>query len=103
MLCTLTRSGITMSNPLSYLLFKTDTLPILGRLIKGKEYTTPTTAIITPELCNTHGGFKGVYLRASKSLQDQRLKFQNVIGRELGGHTEAHLLVSELLGKCGVL
>ena len=35
-------------------------------------------------------------------MQDQRLKIQAEINRELGIHTEARLLASELLGKRGV-
>ena len=77
--------------------------PILGGLGEGKEFKTHLTDIRTPKIWNAHDGVRGVHLRASKSLQDQRLKLNKVINRYLGRHTEAHLLTSELLGKCGVL
>ena len=84
------------------LAFKTDVTPILGVLEEGKELTTPLTAILIPKLWNSHDGVRGVYPRSYKSLQDQRLKLNGGINRELRRHMEARLLASELLGKCGV-
>ena len=83
--------------------FKTDVKSIIGSMGEGKEYTTPFTAIRTPGLWNEHDRIRGVYPRASKSSQEQRLNIQPGINRELGRHMEARLLVSELLGKCSVL
>ena len=83
--------------------FITDVYPILGGLGEGKEFTITLTAIRTPDLWNAHDGVRGVYPRSSKSLQDQRLKLNAGINRELGHHMEARLLASGLLGKCGVL
>ena len=46
---------------------------------------------------------RGVYLRASKYIQDQRLKLNVGINREMGRHMEARIMTSEMLEKCGVL
>ena len=83
------------------LAFKTDIPTILGRLGEGKEISTLLTAIQTPELWNAHDGVRGVYPRASKSLHNQRIKLHAWINREFQIHTEARLLSSELLSKCG--
>ena len=83
--------------------FKTDVPPILGDLSEGKESTTPLTLIGNLELCNTHNVMRGVYTQASKYLVDQNIKLRAGIDRELGNNMEATLLVSNLLGKCGVL
>ena len=64
--------------------------------------TTPLTAIRTPELWDDNNGVRGLYPRASKYLQEQRLKLNSGINRYLRRHMEARLLASELLGKCGV-
>ena len=40
--------------------FKIDVPPIIGELGEGKEYTTPLTENLTPELWNTHDGVIGV-------------------------------------------
>ena len=61
--------------------FKTDVPPILGGLQRGDELTTPLTAIRTPKLCNSRYGVRGVYPRASKSLQDQIIKLNAGINR----------------------
>ena len=70
---------------------------------EGKESSTPLTAIRKTELWNAPDGVRGVYPRASKSPHKQRIKLQAVINQELQMHTEARLLASELLSKCGVL
>ena len=82
--------------------FKTDIPPILGGLGEEKESTTPLTAIRTPELCNAHYGVRGVYLWASSYVQDQILKLNAGINRDMVFYMEAQLLASEFLGKCGV-
>ena len=82
--------------------FKTDVTPILGELGEGKESTTPLTFIRTLELCKAHDGVRGLYPRASKYLQDQRLNINAGINRELGCHMEARILAIKLLGKCCV-
>ena len=76
--------------------------PILGGLGGGKELNTPLTVIRMPDIWNSHDGVREVYLRASKYLQDQILKLDVFINRELRHHIEAWLLASEFLGKCGV-
>ena len=93
----------TKEQPILISFLKTYLPPILGGLGEGKESTTPPIAILTPELWNAHDGVRGVYPRASKYLQDKRLKLNTGINRELGRHMKAWLLASELLGKCGVL
>ena len=84
---------------------KTDVPPIFGGLGEGKESTTPLTAICTPEMWNAHDGVRGIYPRASKSLQYQRLKLNESINinRGLGRHMEVRLMASELMGICDVL
>ena len=87
---------------ISILAFRKYVPPILGGLREKKEYTTPLTDIRTPKLRNDHDGVRGVYPRASKSLQDHILNINAVINRELGHHMKAQLLASKLLGKCSV-
>ena len=72
--------------------FKTDVLPILGGLGEGKESTTPLIAICTHKIWNAHDRVRGVYPRAYKSLQYQRLNINFGINREMGCHMEARLL-----------
>ena len=74
----------------------------LEGLYEVKESTTPLTEIRAPELCKSHDGVIGVYAHSLKSSQDQRLKLQAGINREMGRHMEARLLDSELLGICGM-
>ena len=92
----------TKGKSIIILAFKTDVLPILGGFGEGKELITPLTDIRTPKLWNSHDGVRGVYPRASKSLQYKRLKLNAGINRELGRHMEERLLASEFLVKCGV-
>ena len=61
------------------------------------ELTTPLTTIRTPEICNAHDGVKGVYPRASKSLQDQRIEFNARINIDLVKNMEASLIASDLM------
>ena len=93
----------TKENSIVIYYFKTYNPPVLGGLSEGKESITPLTVIRNPYLWNKNYRVRGVYPRASKSFQDKRINLQSGIGRELGTHTEVQLLVSEILGKCGVL
>ena len=68
------KASNTKEQPIFIYSLKTDILPILVRLSKGKESTTTLTATRTPELWNAHDGVRGVYPRAYKYLQDQCLK-----------------------------
>ena len=92
----------TKKKSIFILAFKTDLPPILGGSREGKESTTPLTYICTPEIWNSRDGVRGLYPRAYKSLQDQRLNINTGITRYLGRHMEVRLLASELLGKYGV-
>ena len=65
---------------------KTDVPPILGGLGEGKESTTLLTYICTPKIRNANDGVRGLYPRTSKSLQDQILKINASINRELKLH-----------------
>ena len=57
-----------------------------------KESATSLMAICMPELWNSHGGVRGVFLRESKYLQYQRIYLQSGINKEFQLHTEALLL-----------
>ena len=50
-----------------------------------------------PELWDTYNRFRGVFLRASKSLYEQRIKIQEGVRHDLQLHMEVRLLASELL------
>ena len=82
---------------------KTNVPPILGGLGEKKESTTTITDNRTPELWNAYDGVREVYHRDYQSLQDQILKLITGINIDLGSHMEVQKLVSELLGKLGVL
>ena len=90
------KQSIAISN------FKTDIPPILGCLGKVKYISMPLMSIPTSQLWNAHGGVKRFFMRALKSLYDNRIKMQAGINCEFQMHMEAKLLDSDMLGKCGV-
>ena len=82
--------------------FNTDAPLILGDLRYVKYSATPLTFVLMTELCNYHDTVRGVFPRAYKYLQYQRIRLQEVINRYFQFHVEEKLLTSELLGEFGV-
>ena len=95
--------GIRRSNQFSYHILKqTCLLSWEDWGGGGGVLTTPLIDIRTPMLWNSRDGVRGVYPRASKSLQYQILKLNAGINRDLGPQMEERMLASKFLVKCGV-
>ena len=73
--------GKTKYKPIVLSDFKTDVPTIMGGLGEWKQTGTPLKAIYTPELWNSCDCLRGAFPRASKYLQDQRIKLQYGINR----------------------
>ena len=82
--------------------FKIDIPTILKVMGEGKYSSTPLMAIHTTEMWNVHDRARGFFQIESKSLHYQIIELQSAINLQFQMHTEARLLSSKMLRKCGV-